>query len=188
MNEARGRLEVAVQHEGVEVGTVGPYDGPQFVVYANLRKEVGVGKWLEHGAVQLSCEIDITRAAIAEADPEPIVAQHLRGCDPHEVHRIILRQRVNWLGSAAILCARPVCFEFAAVQSGPLCDEFERARRQITDQHLAAPAACCASHISIPWEAATGLRWAELLATLRAEGHAMPIKDSFIAATVTGSR
>jgi hypothetical protein len=24
------------------------------------------------------------------------------------------------------------------VQSGPLCDEFERARRQITDQHLAA--------------------------------------------------
>jgi len=35
----------------------------------------------------------------------------------------------------------------------------------------------------IPWEASTGLRWAELLATLRAEGRAMPIKDSFIAAT-----
>ena len=35
----------------------------------------------------------------------------------------------------------------------------------------------------IPWEAATGLRWAQLLATLRAEGRAMPIKDSFIAAT-----
>jgi predicted nucleic acid-binding protein len=35
----------------------------------------------------------------------------------------------------------------------------------------------------IPWEAPTGLRWAELLATLRAEGRAMPIKDSFIAAT-----
>lgn len=35
----------------------------------------------------------------------------------------------------------------------------------------------------IPWEAATGLRWAELLATLRAEGRAMPIKDSLIAAT-----
>jgi toxin FitB len=35
----------------------------------------------------------------------------------------------------------------------------------------------------IPWEAATGLRWAELLATLRAEGRAMPVKDSFIAAT-----
>jgi len=69
MNEARGRLEVAVQHEGVEVRAVGPHDGPQLVVYANLRKEVGVGKWLEHGAVQLSCEIDISRAAIAEADP-----------------------------------------------------------------------------------------------------------------------
>jgi len=35
----------------------------------------------------------------------------------------------------------------------------------------------------IPWEASTGLRWAELLATLRANGRAVPIKDSFIAAT-----
>lgn len=35
----------------------------------------------------------------------------------------------------------------------------------------------------IPWEAATGLRWAELLTTLRTSGRAMPIKDSMIAAT-----
>lgn len=35
----------------------------------------------------------------------------------------------------------------------------------------------------IPWEAETGLRWAEMLATLRASGRAMPIKDSLIAAT-----
>jgi hypothetical protein len=35
----------------------------------------------------------------------------------------------------------------------------------------------------IPWEASTGLRWAELLATLRSAGRAMPIKDSLIAAT-----
>jgi hypothetical protein len=35
----------------------------------------------------------------------------------------------------------------------------------------------------VPWEASTGLRWAELLATLRAAGRAMPIKDTFIAAT-----
>jgi predicted nucleic acid-binding protein len=35
----------------------------------------------------------------------------------------------------------------------------------------------------LPWEAATGLRWAELLARLRAKGRPMPIKDSFIAAT-----
>jgi predicted nucleic acid-binding protein len=37
--------------------------------------------------------------------------------------------------------------------------------------------------LCIPWEASTGLRWAELLATLRASGRAMPIKDSLIAAT-----
>ena len=35
----------------------------------------------------------------------------------------------------------------------------------------------------LPWEAGTGLRWAELLASLRSSGRAMPIKDSFIAAT-----
>jgi predicted nucleic acid-binding protein len=35
----------------------------------------------------------------------------------------------------------------------------------------------------LPWEAATGLRWAELLANLRTAGLAMPIKDSLIAAT-----
>jgi hypothetical protein len=35
----------------------------------------------------------------------------------------------------------------------------------------------------LPWEADTGLRWAGLLAALRASGRAMPIKDSFIAAT-----
>lgn len=35
----------------------------------------------------------------------------------------------------------------------------------------------------IAWEAATGLRWAELLATLRTAGRAMPIKDSLIAAS-----
>lgn len=37
--------------------------------------------------------------------------------------------------------------------------------------------------VCLPWEAETGLRWAELLAKLRASGQAMPIKDSLIAAT-----
>lgn len=35
----------------------------------------------------------------------------------------------------------------------------------------------------LPWEAETGLRWAELIANLRRSGKAMPIKDSLIAAT-----
>jgi toxin FitB len=37
--------------------------------------------------------------------------------------------------------------------------------------------------VCLPWEASTGLRWAKLLAALRASGKAMPIKDSMIAAT-----
>lgn len=35
----------------------------------------------------------------------------------------------------------------------------------------------------LPWDADTGLRWAELLARLRRTGKAMPVKDSLIAAT-----
>lgn len=35
----------------------------------------------------------------------------------------------------------------------------------------------------VAWGADTGLRWAKLLADLRAAGRAMPIKDSLIAAT-----
>jgi predicted nucleic acid-binding protein len=40
----------------------------------------------------------------------------------------------------------------------------------------------------LPWEAETGLLWAELLARLRAAGRAMPIKDSLIAATALANR
>ena len=35
----------------------------------------------------------------------------------------------------------------------------------------------------LPWDADTGLKWADLLAKLRVAGKAMPIKDSLIAAT-----
>ena len=35
----------------------------------------------------------------------------------------------------------------------------------------------------VPWDAATGLRWAKLLAELRRSGQSLPIKDSLIAAT-----
>ncbi|MGZ5445566.1 MAG: PIN domain-containing protein [Thermoanaerobaculia bacterium] len=35
----------------------------------------------------------------------------------------------------------------------------------------------------LPWESESGLRWAKLLAALRASGRAMPVKDSLIAAT-----
>lgn len=40
-----------------------------------------------------------------------------------------------------------------------------------------------ATLVCLPWDAATGLRWAELLADLRRAGLAMSVKDSMIAAT-----
>jgi len=35
----------------------------------------------------------------------------------------------------------------------------------------------------LAWDAVTGIRWAKLLADLRARGRSMPVKDSLIAAT-----
>jgi predicted nucleic acid-binding protein len=40
-----------------------------------------------------------------------------------------------------------------------------------------------ANLVCLPWDAATGLRWADLLADLRRAGLAMSIKDSMIATT-----
>jgi len=37
--------------------------------------------------------------------------------------------------------------------------------------------------VCLPWDAASGLRWAKLLAEMRAKGQGMPIKDSLVAAT-----
>jgi hypothetical protein len=37
--------------------------------------------------------------------------------------------------------------------------------------------------VCVPWDAATGLRWAKLLADLRKSGQSLPVKDSLIAAT-----
>jgi predicted nucleic acid-binding protein len=40
-----------------------------------------------------------------------------------------------------------------------------------------------ANLLCLPWHAATGLRWAKLLADLRSRGLSMPVKDSMIAST-----
>lgn len=37
--------------------------------------------------------------------------------------------------------------------------------------------------LCVPLDADTGIRWGELLATLRTQGRSMPVKDSLIAAT-----
>ena len=37
--------------------------------------------------------------------------------------------------------------------------------------------------VCLPWDATTALRWATLLAKLRAKGESMPLKDSMIAAS-----
>jgi len=135
MSEARRGLEVAVQHERVEVGAVRPYDGAQLVVHTHLGEEVRVGEGLEHGSTQLAFQVNVARATVAEAESEPVVTEHLYRCDAHEVHVPILRQRVDRLGSAAVLRALPISFQFLAVQTCPLVHEPECTTRQRADDH-----------------------------------------------------
>jgi toxin FitB len=54
-----------------------------------------------------------------------------------------------------------------------------RRRRRLEDWFEAG----IARIVCLVWDAATGLRWGELVAGLRAGGQAMPIKDSLIAAS-----
>lgn len=138
MRQARGGLEVAVQHERVEVGAVGPYDRSQLVVAANLREEAGVGKRLEDGAVQLAREVDVAGDAIAEAEPQPIATEHLDRSDLHNVHEPMSGQWLDRLRDSAILRLAPVRLQLRAVQRRPLAHELERTTRQIADEHDAA--------------------------------------------------
>lgn len=59
MRKARSRLEIAVQDERIEIGAVGPYNGPQLIVDTSQCEVIRVGERLEHGATQLSGEIYI---------------------------------------------------------------------------------------------------------------------------------
>ena len=138
MRQARGRLEVAVQDKRIEVSAVGPHNRPQLIIDTNLREEAWVGKRLEHGTVQLSGEVDIARTAVAEAEPQPIVAENLDIRDPHEVHGPILRQRVDRLRRATVLCPAPVRLQLQTMQRRPLAHEFERTTRQLANEHRAS--------------------------------------------------
>jgi hypothetical protein len=138
MDETRGRLEVPVQNQGIEVGSVGPHDSTQLIIDLHLSKVAGIRQRLEDGAMQLPSEIDVACAAIAEPKPELVVTKHVYRGDANELHASILRQRVDGLWRAPVLCSLPVCFQLLPVQARPLGHELERATRKTADQHLIA--------------------------------------------------
>jgi hypothetical protein len=137
-NEARCRLEVSVQYEGIEVGSVGPHNGAQLVVYLHPSEVAGIRQRLEDGTVQLPDEIHIACAAVAEAKPELVVTKHVYRGDAYEIHASILRQRVDGLGRTSVLSHLPICFQLLAVQTRPLGHELERASRETAHKHLIA--------------------------------------------------
>ena len=65
-----------------------------------------------------------------------------------------------------------ICFGILLLQAGKRRSALEK----WFDQRVG-------SMVCLPWEAATALKWAELLAKLRREGVRMPLKDSMIAAS-----
>ena len=119
MDETRGRLEVPVQHEGIEVGSVGPGDGPQLVVHTHLREVVGIGQRLEHGAMQLPGEIDVACAAIAEVKPELVVTKHVYRGDAYELHASSYGNGSMGSGEPPSF-PLPVGFQLMAVKTRPL--------------------------------------------------------------------
>lgn len=103
VDEARSGLEVPVQHERIEVGSVGPDDSAQLVVYPHLSEVAGIDQRLKDGTVQLPGEIDVACDAVAKAEPELVVTEHIYRGDANELHAPILRQRVDGLGRTPVL-------------------------------------------------------------------------------------
>jgi len=138
MHKTRGRLEVPMQHEGIEVGSVGPHNGAQLIIYLHLSKVAGICKRLEHRAMQLPGEIDVAHAAVTEAKPQLVMTKHIDRGDSYELHVPILRQRVDGLGRTPVLGLLPICFQLLAVQTRPLGHKLERATWETADQYLVA--------------------------------------------------
>ena len=79
-----------MKNEGVEVGSVRPNDGAELWIDAYLTEVLRISQWLKYRSVQLSCEIDIACAAIAEAEPEPVVTEYFDRGYVYEHHGSIL--------------------------------------------------------------------------------------------------
>jgi hypothetical protein len=135
VDEAGGRLEVPVQYEWIEIGAVGPDDSAEFVVHPHLREEGRIAQRLEDRAMQLSGEIDVAPTAVAEAESEPIVAEHLNRRHGYEHHRSILRQRVDRLGNGPAVYALPIGLKLLTMEGCPLCHKLERTAWQFAHKH-----------------------------------------------------
>jgi hypothetical protein len=65
------RLMVAVEHVGIEVVTVWPYDGAKFGIDAHLAEVGGVLQRLSHRRPKIAREIDLADQAVGERQPQP---------------------------------------------------------------------------------------------------------------------
>jgi hypothetical protein len=130
VSETRRRLEVPVKNHRIEVRSVRPGDGAQIVIDVYLGEEVGVGQRLEYRAMQCLGEVDVARAAVAEPEPQLVVAKNLHRDDTHVLHMdAILRQWIDGVGTAAVLGALPVGIELLPVQPSPFDHQLECAAR-----------------------------------------------------------
>src|SRR5271165_6174102 len=70
-----GRFEVAVEHEWVEVESVGPHD--RAVVDGDLSEEGRILQRLEHRTPKVVGKVDVARAAIVERQVQAIRRPHM---------------------------------------------------------------------------------------------------------------
>lgn len=131
------RLEVAMQDKRIKVSAVGPDDGTELRIDAHFAEEVRVSKWLEDGSVQLPGKINLARAGIAEAKPQPVMAKHLYRSDIHILHRSSLAQRVDRVWGPSLLCQSPVGPQLVAVHTGPFAYQLVSAGGQATYKYTA---------------------------------------------------
>src|ERR1700722_18485430 len=70
---------VAMEHVGIEVVAVRPYDCAKFGIYVHLTEVGGVLQWLGHRSPKITGEIDLADEAIGKGQPQSESVQRLHG-------------------------------------------------------------------------------------------------------------
>jgi len=136
-----GWREVAVEHQRVEVGTVGPDNRPQVIVHTHERKKVGVREWFEHRPAELTAEVDVSHGSVAEADPQAVMPENLDARDLDRAHAPILGERGDRIREFAGENAVPIAFELISPEGGPLAHKAKcgRRKRALDDRSVGNP-------------------------------------------------
>ena len=118
-----------MQELGREVGAVGPHQGVEFGMNGELLEVGRVPQRFEDRPAQGRTEINFTRRAVAEAQPDDAAA-HVLGFQDVVVH--LLLQRGNAIQRLSRARQAPVLQQFLPVQGRPVKHQAQGARRKVS--------------------------------------------------------